>query len=80
MADAAKTKPTAELEADKVAEIDEAANKTTERETTARDRGTEAARRRELDRQDDVVAAVAGAHADELPKLGGPLRDPGLGR
>jgi methylmalonyl-CoA mutase cobalamin-binding subunit len=30
--------------------------------------------------QEAVVAAVAKAHEKELPKLGGPLREPGLGR
>lgn len=30
--------------------------------------------------QADIVAAVAKAHVDELPKLGGELVEPGLGR
>ena len=39
-----------------------------------------AAERAELDRQKALADAVAGAHADELPKLGGPILEPGLGR
>ncbi|HET7031115.1 MAG TPA: hypothetical protein VFI34_11435 [Candidatus Limnocylindrales bacterium] len=45
-----------------------------------RDEGTAKARDAELKRQADVVAAVAKANDDELPKLGGPIRNPGLGR
>lgn len=45
-----------------------------------RDEGTAKAREAELKRQADVVAAVAKANDDELPKLGGPIRNPGLGR
>lgn len=45
-----------------------------------RDEGTDKAREAELKRQAAVEAAVAKAHDEELPKLGGPLRNPGLGR
>lgn len=38
-----------------------------------------AAREAEEKRQADIVAAVAKAHDQELPKLGGPLKNPGLG-
>lgn len=34
----------------------------------------------ELKRQEAVRDAVDAANAKELPKLGGPLREPGLGR
>lgn len=46
----------------------------------AHDKASAKAREAELARQQDVVAAVAKAHADELPALGGPLLEPGLGR
>lgn len=45
-----------------------------------RDEGSAAARDAELKRQEAVVAAVAKANEVELPKLGGPLKNPGLGR
>jgi len=39
--------------------------------------GEKAARDAELARQQAIVDAVAQAHADELPKLGGPNLNPG---
>lgn len=45
----------------------------------APDRETEA-REAELRRQADQVEAVERAGAKDLPKLGGPLLEPGLGR
>lgn len=42
--------------------------------------GIEKARQAELDRQAEVEAAVAVANKHELPKLGGDLLEPGLGR
>lgn len=42
--------------------------------------GEQAAEDRELRRQKAVVDAVAKANDNELPKLGGPLKEPGLGR
>lgn len=38
------------------------------------------AERAELDRQKAIEDAVKAAHEDELPKLGGSLLEPGLGR
>jgi hypothetical protein len=34
----------------------------------------------ELARQEEVRRAVLKAGTDELPRLGGPIREPGLGR
>jgi len=48
--------------------------------STSRDRATAAAHKAELDRQADIAKAVGKAGKDELPKLGGPLMNPGLGR
>jgi hypothetical protein len=45
-----------------------------------RDERTEKARDAELKRQENVEKAVGKAGADELPDLGGPLMQPGLGR
>lgn len=45
-----------------------------------RDELAQAAREAEEARQADVVKAVEKANRDELPKLGGPLKSPGLGR
>lgn len=45
-----------------------------------RDEGRERARDAELKRQARVEAAVAKANEEDLPKLGGPLSNPGLGR
>jgi hypothetical protein len=45
----------------------------------SRDEKTHKAREAELRRQERQVEAVAKAH-DELPKLGGPMLQPGLGR
>lgn len=42
-----------------------------------RDADIKAAHQAELDRQQAVTEAVAAAHADELPKLGGPEPNPG---
>ncbi len=58
-------KDQAKAESKRIAAIDAAAN---------------AAREAELARQEEIVAAVAQANAEELPKLGGPLLDPGLGK
>lgn len=44
------------------------------------DAATHAARDAELKRQEDQAKAVEKAAAEELPKLGGPLMEPGLGR
>lgn len=46
----------------------------------ARDERTAKARDAELKRQENVEKAVAKAGTDELPELGGPLMQPGLGR
>lgn len=46
----------------------------------SRDAAIARAREAELKRQEDVIAAVAKAGEKELPKLGGPLQNPGLGR
>lgn len=46
----------------------------------SRDELTAKAREAELQRQQDVVDAVAQAHEDELPAIGGPLLEPGLGK
>jgi len=45
-----------------------------------RSRGEAAAERAEIRRQEEVVGAVAKAHDTELPKLGGAILEPGLGR
>lgn len=42
--------------------------------------GEQAAEDAELNRQEDVREAVAKANDAELPKLGGALKNPGLGR
>lgn len=49
-------------------------------EAEQRDAAIEKAREAELKRQQDVVDAVAKAGKDELPKIGGPMANPGLGR
>lgn len=46
----------------------------------SRDALTAKARARELERQEGVIEAVAKAGTEDLPKLGGPLLEPGLGR
>lgn len=51
-----------------------------ETKTDAADDASEAARRAELKRQDDQREAVAKAGRDDLPKIGGPMKSPGLGR
>lgn len=53
-----------------------------EKKTAAelRDERTIQAREAEQKRQEAVVDAVAKANDEELPKLGGPLLNPGLGR
>lgn len=45
-----------------------------------RDERTAKAREAELKRQERVEDAVGKAGTDELPKIGGPLMQPGLGR
>lgn len=45
-----------------------------------RDEASQAAKDAELKRQERVVDAVAKANDEELPKLGGALKNPGLGR
>lgn len=45
-----------------------------------RDAAIAKARDAELKRQQAVTDAVAKAGAEELPKIGGPLLEPGLGR
>lgn len=47
---------------------------------TERRPGIAKAQEAELKRQADVEAAVAKAHEKELPKLGGDMLEPGLGR
>jgi hypothetical protein len=49
-------------------------------EPAKRSPGEKAAEDAEVKRQEEIVKAVAKAHDKELPKLGGPLREPGLGR
>ena len=46
----------------------------------AADSASEAARKAELDRQDAQREAVAKAGREDLPKLGGAMKNPGLGR
>lgn len=55
-------------------------DKAEDKAADTRDAGTEKARAAELRRQETVAKAVADAGADDLPKLGGPLLEPGLGR
>ena len=50
------------------------------RTDSGRDAAIVAARDAELARQSAVVDAVAEAGASELPLLGGPMAEPGLGR
>lgn len=69
---------TAELEAAKVADVDAAAN--APQTAPERPAGELKAEARELARQAAIVEAVAKAGETELPKLGGVLLDPGLGR
>jgi len=81
----AATPPDKPTDAEKAAEeqekVDEAATAPqAERELTARDKLTDKARDAELERQDDVAEAVAKAGAKDLPKIGGPMLEPGLGR
>lgn len=45
-----------------------------------RDAEIAAARDAELELQRAVVDAVAAANVDELPTIGGPMAEPGLGR
>lgn len=45
-----------------------------------RDERTARARDAELKRQENVEKAVDKAGSDELPKIGGPIMQPGLGR
>ncbi|HEV8282358.1 MAG TPA: hypothetical protein VGQ02_10885 [Candidatus Limnocylindrales bacterium] len=70
-------KDTADAAAAEVAAIDEAAN--AEQDAPERSPGEQAAEDAELKRQEDVRKAVAKANEKELPKLGGPLKNPGLG-
>lgn len=79
MAEAEKTRTPAERDAADQAKVEEAVTPAP-RELVARDRATAAARKAEEDRQAAIVAAVDKANTAELPKLGGPLRSPGLGR
>lgn len=51
-----------------------------DRKLTARDKQSAKAHDAELERQQAVVDAVAAAGEKELPKIGGPLLDPGLGQ
>ncbi len=71
-------KATAETAAEETEAIDEAAN--ADQRKPRRAPGEASAERAELSRQADVVDAVAKANDEDLPKLGGPLRNPGLGR
>jgi hypothetical protein len=71
-------KDTAEAAAKEIADIDAAANR--EQDAPQRSPGEQAAEDAELKRQKAVVDAVAKANEKELPKLGGPLKEPGLGR
>jgi hypothetical protein len=77
MASADKTKTTAELAADETPAILDAVEAP---EASAVDAAIAKAQDAELARQAGVEAAVAKANATELPKLGGPLMEPGLGR
>ncbi len=71
-------KDTADAQAAEVAAIDKAAN--AEQDAPQRSPGEQAAEDAELKRQKAVVDAVAKANEKELPKLGGPLKNPGLGQ
>jgi hypothetical protein len=73
-----KDKTTAETTAEETESIDDAAN--AGQAEPKRSPGEQAAEDRELKRQEAVVDAVAEANETELPKLGGPLHEPGLGR
>ena len=77
MASKDETKPAAEVTADEQAAIETAV---TPAPPEGRAKGEQAAEDRELKRQQEVVDAVAKANDDELPNLGGPLKEPGLGR
>lgn len=69
----------ADADADQAA-IEAAVTPAPKREATGRDAAIERAHRAELERQADQAKAVAKANADELPKIGGPMKNPGLGR
>lgn len=56
------------------------APKDPESDAERRDEASDKARDAELKRQESVVDAVAKANDEDLPKLGGAIRDPGLGR
>lgn len=75
-----KTKTTAELAADETAATLEAVETPEPAKPTGVDAAKAEARARELERQAAVVRAVRKAGRVELPELGGPLMDPGLGR
>jgi hypothetical protein len=80
MADSAKTRTAAEVDAADQAEIEAAIAVPASAPATGRDAATHAARAAELARQAEIVEAVATAGAAELPALGGPFMEPGLGR
>lgn len=73
----ADDKSTAAKTADETEAIDEAAN--APQDAPKRAKGEQAAEDAELERQADVVDAVAKANKSDLPKLGGALKNPGLG-
>lgn len=76
MADASKT---AKADDDQAA-IEAAVTPAPPAKLSPADARSREARDAELDRQQAVVDAVAKAHDDELPKLGGAILEPGLGR
>ena len=71
-------KDTADAAAAAAEAIDKAAN--ANQDEPERSPGEQAAEDAELARQQAIVDAVAMANEKELPKLGGPLENPGLGR
>lgn len=46
----------------------------------AHDKASHEAREAEEARQRDIVKAVDKTNREDLPKIGGPLKNPGLGR
>jgi len=79
MADPSKTKPS-EADAELAALNDAVTPAPPAEPATDRDKKSKEAHDAELARQKDVADAVDAANADELPKLGGPMLNPGGGQ
>jgi hypothetical protein len=65
--------------ADHQAAIEKAVTPAKPAKAQGRDAAIQEAQEAELKRQKAVADAVAKANAEELPKLGGPMKNPGLG-